>query len=397
MSTLKIIKSSRISRTVIFVSSIFIVILWVSNKLFDKNWEFKCMRPLTNLDEVYNVPKEYNNSPIVNLKLFNTNYLVIEGNQKFKILSGNKDYAYYDTVEIIKPDAAFSYSNNIYMNFQYSNSVDSIYIVVSHSTNNNIYWNQIFYSSVKIQLLNKLSNEPEKFRLNTGELVKQDLLTDNDTLISQVINYFNENEKSLGLAECGTNSRILKSICTKYNLPCYIITLQGGDSHETGYDNMIGYPLHVVCEIYSSRFNKWFVLDPSYGTIFTQDQVPLNAVEISDNIYFKSDINIIQDSVLTTHNKMLGKEYFNYYRNIYFEDDQMPNLYNRQLIKYFYNHYNYRELHYSNKIPDAMNGRLYISCKTVMYLLIIYFYIFIILAILLYRLHILKIEKEKLS
>jgi hypothetical protein len=381
---------SQTFRKAVYICLAYVVSLWISNKFFDGNWKYTCMKPVTNLDEVYKIPEEYDNFPKINLKMLNHNLLGIEGNRKFKVLGNNDEYGYYDSVGVTGPDTEFSYTNKIYLNFQNSNTNDSFYFVISHSSDSGIFWNQIFYSSLKIHSINNFSYNPDKFRLNSAKLVNPDLLNDNNTLINQVKNYFNTNLNSLGLAECGTNSRILKSICSKYNVPCNIIVLQGGDSYEAGFDNMAGYPIHVVCEIYSSEYSKWYVLDPSYGTVFRQDGIPLSAAEISNSVFFRKENRIIQDSVLATRKLNLGEEYFQYYNNIYYSSVNIPNIFTRQLIKYFYKKYDYMYLHYSNKITVKRNGNLYIGKKTLMYLIITVIYLCLVSVIFAKRLYELK-------
>ena len=393
---LKIIIRSHTFRRVIYTSVLFAVILYVSNLFFDRSWNDKCMKPLADIETAYKIPDEYNNLPAVNLKLLNSGMLGIEANQKFEILGSNNGYGYLDSVHVTRPDSAFSFNNRIYMRFEYRNFNDSIFYVVSHSTNEGIFWNQVFYSSVRIKHLNRFSYNPYNFRINPVKLVPNDILDDNDTLIKQVTDYFNVNAESLGLAECGTNCRILKSICQKFGLPCNIITLQGGDSYEPGYDKKTGYPIHVVCEIYSSKFKKWYVMDPSYGTIFRENQTPLNAAEISGRVYFNRNSSITQDSVLVTRS-ILGKDYFNYYRNIYFRNPVIPNILVRQVIKYFYNNYDYLQLHYSEKIPHKRNGSQYIEEKTIMYLLIALLYIITIFFIMTIRLYTLKLKINNIN
>lgn len=354
------------------------------------------MKPLADIEKVYKIPDEYNNLPAVNLKLLNSGMLGIEANQKFEILGSGNGNGYLDSVHVTGPDSAFSFNNRIYLRFEQRNFTDSIFYVVSHSTNEGIFWNQVFYSSVRIIHLNRFSYNPDNFRINPENLAPQDILNDNDTLINEVINYFNVNAESLGLAECGTNCRILKSICEKFSLPCNIIMLQGGDSYEPGYDVKTGYPIHVVCEIYSSRFKKWYVMDPSYGTVFRENMVPMNAVEISNKVYFGKDTSINQDSVLVTRTG-LGKDYFNYYRNVYFKSPVIPNIFVRQVIKYFYKKYNYLQLHYSEKITHKRNGSQYIEEKTIMYLLIALLYIITVFFVMAVRLYTLKLKTNTIN
>jgi hypothetical protein len=384
MSLFNFIVKSYVFKSVILVTLLFGTILWISNIVFDYIWRYDCMNPLNDLTLVYKIPAEYDAAPKINLKLLNKEYLCIEGNQKFKLISQNKDFNYYDTVKAEKPTDNFSYTNNVYLNFQNSDAIDSIFFVVSKSLENKIYWNQIFFSSITINSLNEFSTETNQFRTDFSKIVSKDLLADNDTLINMAINYFNSNEKNLGLAECGTNSKILRSICEKYNIPSRIITLQGGNAEEAGYEDRIGYPLHVVCELYSSKYKKWFVLDPTFGSEFKHDEVPLNAVEISNKVFFKKVSDISRDSVLTTGRMPLEKDYFKYYENIYFDSDYSPGLIERQLLKLFYHNYKWTNLFYSIKMAESKTASAYGGLKSLMYLLISIIYlitIFIILAV----------------
>ena len=181
----------------------------------------------------------------------------------------------------------------------------------------------------------------------------------------------------MGLAECGTDSRILKSICDKFKLPCRIIILQGGDSFEAGLDDELGYPKHAVCEVYSSRYRKWYVIDPLFGTVFLKDHIPQNAAEISDLVFARRVSNIIQDSVLTTRYINLQKDYFNYYRNIYYTSN-ISNGYIKFFIEHFYGNYLYFQVQNTHKMHNYMDGRMYCALKTLMYMLIFVIYVFII-------------------
>ena len=64
----------------------------------------------------------------------------------------------------------------------------------------------------------------------------------------------------------------------------------------------------------------------------------------------------------------------------------------RQVIKYFYNNYDYLQLHYSEKIPHKRNGSQYIEEKTIMYLLIALLYIITVFFIMTIRLYTLKLK-----
>lgn len=368
-------------RYIIFISIIFVVFVWSSNVIFDKLWGHSCRNPVVDLEEIYAVPKEYNYFPIINLKLLSPTTLCIEGNQKFITLGSNKDYAYYDTVKTNKPDSSFPVNKKIFLKFLNSNKTDSLYLIISHISDKNIFTNQIFYSSVRINYLNKFSSDPEEFRLNKTALVNTYLLNNNDTSINQVINYFDVNKTSLGFtSDCGNDSRIFKSVCDKFNLPCRIIILQGGDSYKAGLDGKLGYPIHAICEIYSSRYKKWYIIDPLFGTVFIKDHVPQNAAEISDLVFAKRVSNIVQDSVLTSRSVTLQDDYFNYYRNVYYTSHITKGLF-KLFIEHFYANYLYFQKQNTHKMQNYMDGRLYCALKTLMYLIISVIYIFIISSI----------------
>jgi hypothetical protein len=354
-------------KRILYITFIFIAILLISNRVFDYFWRYESMNPK------------------VNLKLLNKELLCIEGNQKFTIISRNKDYDFYDTVKIMKPTDEFDYINKIFIRFQHSNLIDSIFFVVSKTPEADIFWNQIFRSSVEINFLNKFSHKPDDFRTDYSKLVNHELLLDNDTLLKQAIFYFNENEKKLGLAECGTNSRIFKFICDKYLLPCKIITLQGGNAEEDGYNDRIGYPLHVVCELYSSKYKKWFVLDPTYGSVFLDSQIPLNAVEISNRVYFKREHDIARDSVLTTGRLELHNGYYRYYQNIYFKVNK-PGFMEIQFLNSFFSNYRYGILLHTNCMPEFKTAKIYGGVKSLMYLLILIVFFIAIFTVVSFRL-----------
>jgi hypothetical protein len=50
---------------------------------------------------------------------------------------------------------------------------------------------------------------------------------------------------------------------------------------------------HVLTEVWSSEFNKWFMLDPQFNIIPVLDQVPLNAVEFQNAIVNGKDFKLI--------------------------------------------------------------------------------------------------------
>jgi hypothetical protein len=360
--------------------------MFILDKVFDLSWKSDCLISVTNLNDVYKIPHQYDHFSKLNLKLEAPDKLNIEANKKFIIAGTSKVFDYYNTVNLIRPDKEFSYINKIYVYFENALTPDSIYLVISKSAIPGIFWNQIFYSSVRIENLGKFSHDPLEFRLNLSSLVSKEILKNNDSLINEVVHYFNINKDSLGLKECGTNSNIFKSICDKYSVPCRIVWLQGGDATEAGFNTTVGYPLHVVCEVYSSRYSKWYVIDPSYGSAYFYKDHPLNAVEISDKVFFSREKEIIEDSVLTTKQLRVNIDYFRYYENIFFDSQLNPNFLVRTFLKLFYEKFNYWSFLYSNKLVNTKNAREYFLIKSSFYLLITIVYINVIIIILTYRL-----------
>jgi hypothetical protein len=340
------------------------------------------------LNFVYKPPVQYDNYIRLNVKLTGLKGLAIEGNKRFKTEGHKENFNYYDTIEIKFPEQTSEFSNKIYMQFENSLSKDSLLLVVSKSAEKNLFWKQIFYSSVIIEKLNKFSDNPNEFRINENSLVEQPVLENNDTLINKAINYFESNKERLSAPDCGTNSLHFTEICSKYNLPSRIVGLQGGDGDQTGFNNNVGYPLHVVCEVYSSKYKKWYVIDPTFGFRFknTGSEDYLSAVEISNMFYFMREKFIIQDSVFTTRRSILGRDYFKYYENVYFKHDLQLIKPVQKFLQIFYKKFIFDTYHYTNYLIPLKNGYYYTIIKSFVYLLLILLYFNVILLIILRRL-----------
>ena len=382
----RFILHSYIFKQVLFAAAVVFVISLILNVVFEKTWKSKCNIPVTNLNDVYKIPPQYDNFPKLNLKLEEPGKLSIEANKRFIISGSGKEFGFFDTVYIIKPDTGLSYTNRIYIYFENSQTPDSVYLTISKSEYPDACLNQIFYSSVRIENLNEFSNVNAEFRIKPSILVSKEMLENNDSLINEVINYFNINNDNLGLSECENNSKIFKSICENFSVPCRIVYLQGGNTTDAALDINVGYPYHAICEVYSSRYNKWFVIDPSYGFAFLYKNIPLNAVEISDKVYFLRENEIEEDSVLTTRSLPLNLDYLRYYENVYFISNFYPNIPEKIFMKLFYGKYKYGSYIYSNKITSSRNATGYLILKSAMYLLLTLLYILIIIIILIRRL-----------
>lgn len=75
------------------------------------------------------------------------------------------------------------------------------------------------------------------------------------------------------LSVLGMKSRVVTIIpCSPYDLDC-----------------------HVICEVYIGEFNKWVMLDPTFGAYATgKDNLPLNVLEIRERIANREDISFFE-------------------------------------------------------------------------------------------------------
>jgi hypothetical protein len=363
-----------------------VLCLIIGSIIFDYYWGSSSSIPLLNINSVYGPPKEYNNETKINLKLLPENRLVVQGNRKFRLINSEDGYRYIDTLMLTRPQSVFSHTNKIYLNFENLNNTDSIYLVISGPNDNGKFYNQVFFSSVVIDKLNKLSDDD--FNIDFSALLQNPLLENNDTLINSVFLYFNSNAQNLGLADCGKNSSIFKKICDDFKLPCRIIWLQGGDMAEPGLDIRLGYPLHVVCEIYSSHNKNWYVVDPTYGIRFKEkdNESYLNAAEISNLFNFKNSDKVIQDSILINRTSIVGKDYFKYYENVIYWNNWLNNSLIKKFLLKAYPDFNHFLLLYSGNFSFKKNGLYYFGLKTFMYFIILIFYINMLVLVLFKRL-----------
>lgn len=389
---LRFVLESYSFKRIVILTILFGILLFAAGKFFDKLWYSGSYIPIINLNDVYDPPKRYDNFTRVNLKITESGALAIEGNKKFRVIERNKQFDYIDTTNLSYPDSTFDKYNKIYLQFEENSGLDSIYFVTSKSHDPSIYYKQIFFSSVIVESLNEFSEDEAEFRINPINLETSDILQNNDTLINSVLSYFNENINTLGLAECGTNSRIFSEICDKFHLPVRILSLQGGNSDETGFEDNLGYPLHVVCEVYSSKYKKWYLIDPTFGFRFRNpgDSSYLSAVEISNRQTFRNVEDLHQDSILQTKRTLLGKDYFKFYENVIFTVPGLKNKYIRKGVSVFYSKFNYFLLLYSSNYPAVRNGFYYVGIKTFLYFLMLLVYVNLIMLLFIKRLFLVK-------
>jgi hypothetical protein len=372
---IRFVLHSYIFRIAAITTVLYLALILLSNKVIDNLWQGASCIPLLDINDVYSPPEEYDNTSRVNIKLVDGTKIGIEGNKRFKLLNSGKDFSYFDTVGINLPDNTENSLNKLYLIFdppEAGRNLDSIYLVVSKSEHEGILWRQIFYSSVIVSDINSFSKNPDAFRIKTAELVNDTLLNNNDTLISWVLSYLNNNEKTMNTNDCGRNTILFKSISEKFKLPCRIVGLQGGNSNEAGLKDRVGYPLHALCEIYSSKLKKWYVIDPTYGIRMHLPDSPIfmNAVEINKHIQFIGEREIVQDSVLLTKRTTKGRDYFRYYDNIFFQTGYKHKIFFNKILKFFFNRYNYDFFQYSNNLVFTNNSYFYLGTKLAVYSLL---------------------------
>jgi hypothetical protein len=366
---IRFVLHSYIFRVVVLSTILYLGLILLANKIIDNLWQGASCIPLLNINDVYEPPVEYDNISRVNIKLIDGNKIGIEGNKKFKLVNSGRDFSYFDTVGIDPPETAESNLNKLYLEFEDSKKTDSIYLVVSKSDQESIFWRQIFYSSVAVAELNSFIKDPGAFRINTAKLVNNTLLSNNDTLINRALAYVNVNEPNMYATNCGVNSSIFKSACDNLGVPCRIVGLQGGNANEAGLKDRVGYPLHALCEVYSSKLKKWYVIDPTYGIRLhlPNSEIFMSAVEINKHIQFIGEREILQDSVLYTKRTTKGRDYFKYYDNIFFQTGYKHKIFFNKILKLFFNRYNYDFFQYSNYLVLTNNSYFYLGIKLAVY------------------------------
>ena len=135
----------------------------------------------------------------------------------------------------------------------------------------------------------------------------------------------------------------------KFNCTWYVLTyLQcaqalGWQTRKLGIDTDHGFGVeemrHTVVDIWSSQFNRWYVIDPMFNVHFEKDEVPLNSYEIRKSYIEKDKIDKIFGNYSNEQIKREFKErndkpenYFWFFillRNNYMEN---PNVYDSRSL-----------------------------------------------------------------
>ena len=160
---LRFIIHSYVFPRLIIIGIFIIICLFVSSAVFDYFWKNDCAVLLENMGDVYSPPVGYDNITKIRMYLIKNNSMIIEGNRRFKLKGNPRDFSYFDTVGYKEPDSSYEYLNKIFLQFENSPTLDSIYFVISKSPVENIFWHQIFYSSVAISELNKSEIDTANF------------------------------------------------------------------------------------------------------------------------------------------------------------------------------------------------------------------------------------------
>src|SRR5262245_10996314 len=102
-------------------------------KVFDKLWASSSTIALTDLNDVYVPPVEYDNIKKINMSFLQPDLLCNEGNKKIKIEGNQKEYNFFDTVKIVFPTQTNEYTNKIYFRFEDEKTLDSVFLVTAKS------------------------------------------------------------------------------------------------------------------------------------------------------------------------------------------------------------------------------------------------------------------------
>src|SRR2546422_10743818 len=115
---IRFVLHSYIFRIVAITAILYLALIFLSNKVIDDLWQGASCIPLLNINNVYEPPEQYDNISRVNIKLIDGTKIGIEGNKKFKLLNGVKDFRYFDTLGIILPENTESTLNKIFLTFE---------------------------------------------------------------------------------------------------------------------------------------------------------------------------------------------------------------------------------------------------------------------------------------
>ena len=363
-----------ILRNFFIATVIYGLLVQITNYVVDDAAGITKFLPPINLENIDKPPFGYDNIPRIRVKMTDTQRLRFEANKRFIFLVGNKNYTYSDSISVALPDSGVKL-NRIYFKFEGSNSTDSMHLIVTKSEGG--YYRQISYCSVEIYDVNNiLPVDSMLFRINPNNLVGKDLLENNDPLINKAFLDFNLEYRVKPAGDCGTLSKNFKNICAAGYVPCRLVGVHGGDHFEPGFGNTVGFPIHLMCEIYSSKQKKWYVVDPLYGVRFRNpfSSEFMSAVEITNLYESKSQGGILLDSILASKVSPLPEDYYQFYDNIYYPTNYVANKIFKKIMDVFFGKYNYNFYHYAHS-TTSFGGRSYLILKLAIYFILTIIYI----------------------
>jgi hypothetical protein len=87
---------------------------------------------------------------------------------------------------------------------------------------------------------------------------------------------------------CVEFATVLRTVLASHDFKARVVGLMTKDVETTRYGAG-----HVLTEVWSTQYNKWFLLDPQFNIVPVLDNVPLNAVEFQNAIAQKSDFQLM--------------------------------------------------------------------------------------------------------
>lgn len=87
---------------------------------------------------------------------------------------------------------------------------------------------------------------------------------------------------------CVEYAMVLRTVLASHDFEARVVGLMTKDVETTRYGAG-----HVLTEVWSSQYDKWFLLDPQFNIVPYLDNVPLNAVEFQNAIAQKKDFQLI--------------------------------------------------------------------------------------------------------
>jgi hypothetical protein len=116
---------------------------------------------------------------------------------------------------------------------------------------------------------------------------------------------------------------VLRSVLASKNLPARTLGLKTKDVEVTRYGAG-----HVLTEVWSNEYNKWFMLDAQFNVVPVLDNKPLNAVEFQRAIIQKRDFKLVDvDGVVSEERKnsyMKFLPHYLYYFDFKFDQREIP-------------------------------------------------------------------------